>query len=199
VSNPFMRFARDQITISAPTGEYIAGPFQANVSNGKISLWDISVTITPGLIIARQLPNDAVEEYVVEDPGFTHGMPPQIPARYQMSVRRRDASPKPPSSITYNVHGSNARINIGSYDISNNVIYHEGSETELFAELRATIETIAIERDRATLLEHVSAMESSVGSASFIDRYRAFMQDVAAHVTVIAPFFPALSSLLPHH
>jgi hypothetical protein len=180
-------------------GSMSRGPFQANVGKGKITLWDTSVSIAPGLIITRRLPNNATEEYVVEDPGFSQGMPPQIPARYEMSVRRKDASPKPPSAVTYNIHGSNARINIGSYDNSNNIVYRKGSETELFAELRAAIETIAVEKDRADLLEHISAMESSAGSAAFVERYSAFMQDAAAHVTVIVPFLPALASLLPHH
>jgi hypothetical protein len=194
-----MQLARDTITICSASGDHVAGPFRVSFGKGKCSLWDMSVTIVPGLIVKRQLPNNAIEEYVVDDPGFSSGHPPAIPPHYDMKLRRKDATPKPPTSVIYNFHGPNARVNIGSYDNSKNVVYHEGSATDLFAELRAAIEMISVENDRMRLLDDVSEMEAAAGTTTFLDKYRAFMQDVAAHITVIAPLLPALASLLPHH
>jgi hypothetical protein len=199
MNNPFTQFAHDTITICSASGDLVAGPLQVSFGKGKFSLWDTSTTIVPGLIIKRQLPNNAVEEYIVEDPGFSQGFPPAILPHYDVRVRRRDALAKQPTSVTYNFHGPNARVNIGSYDNSNNVVYHEGSAADLFGELRSAIATIAAIDERTRLLGHVASLESSVGAESFLERYRAFMQDVAAHVTVVAPFLPALASLLPHH
>jgi hypothetical protein len=199
VNNPFMQLAHDTITICSASGDHVAGPFRVSFGKGKCSLWDMSVTIVPGLMVKRQLPNNGVEEYIIEDPGFSSGLPPSIPPHYELKLRRKDAIPKPPTSVTYNFHGPNARVNIGSYDNSNNVVYHEGSATDLFAELRTAIEVISVESDRKRLLEHVAEMEAAAGTITFLDKYRAFMQDVAAHITVIAPLLPALASLLPHH
>jgi hypothetical protein len=90
-----------------------------------------------------------------------------------------------------------ARLNIGTYDSSHNVIFQQGSPTELFEQLRKVAAALP-ESDREAIFQSIGDMEDVQGKPTFLDRYTDFMALIASHVTVFAPMIPALTALLPH-
>jgi len=50
--------------------------------------------------------------------------------------------------------------------------------------------------ERATILEKLTALEQTQGSSSYAQRYSEFIAAAANHMTLIAPFIPALTELL---
>ena len=114
--------------------------------------------------------------------------------RYAESLQARPPA-TPPPSIIYNLSGPNVRINIGSQDSSTNVV--NVTPDNLFLEIRAAISTqIQDAEARQRLLERVTALEQSRNTNGFASRYADFMAAAANHVTVLAPFLPALTQLL---
>lgn len=95
--------------------------------------------------------------------------------------------------ITYNLHGDNPRVNIGSTDLSINI---KNSE-KIFSELRKAIESgVADESLRKQLLEYNAAMETSVGKPTFFKKYSDFIALAANHMQLIGPYIPALTKLI---
>lgn len=168
----------------------------ANVQRNRISIIADSVVVEEGDSIERQIPGGKVERYTVLDAGYTnefHG----IPARYVMDVRKETAIPRaaPTPSQVFNLNGPNSRINNNSIDASVNSV--SMSSTQVFTELRRAVNGAGMEADqREELLTAIAEMETACGTPGFLSRYQAFMQAAANHITVIAPFLPALSQLL---
>jgi hypothetical protein len=189
-------FKTDKIDIFKQDGSLVKANVPAQVDRKTIVISDVSIPIECGYSIKRLLPAGIVEEYVVEDPGFDQGMHPMKP-QYCVIVRRKDAISRPPTSISYHVTGVGARLNIGTYDSSHNVIFQQGSPTELFEQLRKVAAALP-ESDREAIFQSIGDMEDVQGKPTFLDRYTDFMALIASHVTVFAPMIPALTALLPH-
>lgn len=108
------------------------------------------------------------------------------------------SSPPPPIHVTYNVSGANARVNIGSSDVSVNIT--TGVEPELFAEMLSTIRATVVDtRGRAAVEDAVEALRREHGKSTFADSYTAFMSVLADHIQIwgpiLAPYLPALAML----
>jgi len=120
-----------------------------------------------------------------------------IAAHYQSKVRKETAVERTqsPSHIVYNLIGPNSRVNIQSSDSSTNIVNVETSA--LFEALRKTLDgSIADQALQHRLRETINAMQASAGTRSFSERYKDFIALAADHVTVFAPFLPALTQLL---
>jgi len=109
------------------------------------------------------------------------------------------SSPQAPMHITYNVSGTNARVNINSTDSSINVVQKQ--TPEVFAELLTVVRAANVDSDRLRLLESaVLAMEQSYGQPTFSSKYHAFMSVLADHIQVfgpiVAPYLPTLAKLV---
>jgi hypothetical protein len=92
-------------------------------------------------------------------------------------------------SQTFNVSGSNARINIGSTDVSTNVVHQHTP----FSEVREAIESgVADGVERAELLQRLAELERAKDGKSAMERYQAFVTTAANHMTILAPLLPAL-------
>jgi hypothetical protein len=169
---------------------------RASVQPNKIFIDDSKLPIEEGDKFHRILPNGHTEVYLVLDRGFYKGMH-GIPDHYQVSVRKETALSKHQTGPTvYNVTGPNARININSVDLSANVV--DISAENLFTELRKAIrEGVAETSRRAAVLKAVDGLETSKEKPSFGQRYREFIAAAADHMTLLAPFIPALTQLLP--
>lgn len=168
----------------------------ANVQPKMIFIDDAKIPVEEGDHIERRLPNGLLEQYLVLDRGFFTGGG-GIPDHYQIQVRKVTAIPRSPMSqtIIYNLHGANARVNIQSHDQSTNVV--NVSATDLFNELRKALsEKVLDEAHCKELIRKVAELESTEGSPSYVEKYKEFMALAADHVTVIAPFIPALAQLL---
>ncbi|MBA4501359.1 hypothetical protein [Marinobacterium marinum] len=97
---------------------------------------------------------------------------------------------KETSNITIsNVSGSN--IAISSSNVDQKV---EGTDA-IFADLMAAIDKADIDKKEA-LKESVSEMQEKQGTSGFGAAYKRFTAAAANHMTIVAPFIPALSALL---
>ena len=97
-----------------------------------------------------------------------------------------------PSSISFgNVTG---RVNINSTD---NSVNHTASHSQVFLDLSSAISNSALEgKEKLELLQMVEKMKESQGSTGFSKTYKDFVQNAANHISVVAPFLPALTALL---
>ena len=97
--------------------------------------------------------------------------------------------------VVYNLIGPNARVNIQSSDSSTNVVSAESAV--LFDNLREAIQKSSLDSTVAQeLLQNVNAMQSAAGTKTFGGRYKEFIAVAADHMTLVAPFLPALTQLL---
>lgn len=192
---PFDEMMNDRVTLVKKDGRRFPD-LPAAVQSSKILTLDPQVPIDDGDHFERSLPSGTVERYLIIDAGFHqafHG----IPAGYQSRVRKETAftAPVNPTHVVYNVTGPNARVNVQSTDSSTNVVNVDTSA--LFVALREVVfQSIADAQARQRVESVLDGMESAVGTRAFSERYKEFMSVAADHMTVLAPFLPALSQLL---
>jgi hypothetical protein len=125
----------------------------------------------------------------------------QLNVGISRQVAGMNVSPQssPPPHVTYNVSGANARVYIGSTDVSVNIT--TGVEPELFAEMLATIRATVVDTSgRAAVEQAVEALRRDYGKSTFADSYQAFMSVLADHIQVwapiLAPYLPGLAMLI---
>lgn len=109
------------------------------------------------------------------------------------------SSPEAPVHITYNVSGTNARVNIGSADSSVNVVHEQPAQ--VFADLLTAIRAANADREQLRSLEDaVLEMQQTYGEQNFSSKYRAFMSVLADHIQVfgpiVAPYLPTIAALV---
>lgn len=90
------------------------------------------------------------------------------------------------------VSGANARANLGATDQSTNQIVHG----DVFGDLKSAIEGGASGDEQVRLLAALEDMRAKRGSSGFADAYQKFVTAAANHMQLVAPFLPALSTLL---
>lgn len=147
--------------------------------------------------------SNALEDYKLfseEDKAVWDYQVRLIVARQKTSVHPTSStSPNPPTHITYNVYGTNSRVNINSVDSSSNVVQQH--VPEVFDQLLSAIRSANIDRVASKKIEKsVVKMQESFGTSNFAERYRSFMSLLADHIQVfspiVAPFLPALAELV---
>ncbi len=142
--------------------------------------------------------HDAPEDYALftpEEQLFWNRQITYVISRYKAYLQSLDEQePRQPQSITYVASGTNARVNVNSADSSVNVINAEASE--VFDQLRERLTQIEDDVKREEIATTIDNMESAYGSGNFLPWYKEFMAVMADHVTVFAPFLPALTNLL---
>jgi len=187
-------FPTDRVRLEKANGEVIEGvvalvqPESVLVEGGKIPFEE-------GDTIVRTLSNGIVERYLITGATF-YGNMPGIGAHHQLKVRKASAIPplSQGPSITYNVSGPHARVNVGSHDASTNITV---TADELFANMAAAAQTIQDPTKQQDLLAAIEQMKATTGStASFKDSYLRFMAVAADHLGVFLPFLAALSGFL---
>lgn len=166
---------------------------EALVDKSHIFIDDSTIDIEEGDIIVRDLPTGKSESYLVIDRGFCSAMG-GIPAHYQVSVQKQTklSSPSNEKVINnYNISGAE-KININSTD--NSVTYNMAENVTALME---TLKTLAKELENSSaIIDSIEEMKNSVGKKSFAEKYNSFIQNVANHMTIFAPFIPALTQLL---
>ncbi|WP_426343355.1 hypothetical protein ACN9MU_20175 [Pseudoduganella sp. R-32] len=158
----------------------------ACVQSRKIFINRVEPIIEPTDLVLRKMSNGGEETFKVIDPGF-HERFHDIPAGYQLVVEKLglpDAQ-KAVQSITYNVHGNNARINHQSVDNSTNVVQDSADVAQLITELRRAIEAAGLsasaKADAAGIVEAVEAQFSGAKpKRSVITAMLAALPDVAS-------------------
>lgn len=90
------------------------------------------------------------------------------------------------------VSGANARANIGSTDQSTNQIVLG----DVFGDLKTAIEHGVSGEEQVRLLAALEDMKSTRGGTGFAEAYQRFVTAAANHMQLVAPFLPALTTLL---
>ncbi len=99
------------------------------------------------------------------------------------------------TNAVYHVYGHNPRWVTNSIDNSVNIV--TVSSEQVFADLRQAIESgIAEGAERKDILEKLDALEKAQSSPSFAKLYTDLIATAANHMSLIAPFIPALTELL---
>lgn len=193
---PLNKLMNDRVTLIKKNGDWFDN-IPATVQSGMIVTTNPMIPIEDGDRFERRLPSGIVESFLIVDAGF-HSKFHKIPAHYQSKVHKETAlisSGGGSAKVVYNLIGPNTRVNIQSADSSTNVVNIESST--LFDEMKkAIVESIQDELTRSRLVERIDAMKSAAGTQSFISRYTEFIAIAADHMTLLAPFLPALSQLL---
>ena len=192
--SPFEQMQKDEVSLIKTDGTRINN-IRSHVSPKKIYISDGSLPIEEGDKILRILPNGLEEYYVVIDRGYFSGASHNYPAHYQVEVRKEtNEDDVKISSTTYNLTGSNPRVNIHSQDNSVNVLVNE---TNVFEELKVAIDNHVSNTDEKTkLLRQVDELKSTKDTTKFTEKYKEFITLASNHMTLIAPFIPALTALL---
>lgn len=187
-----------QVTVKKPDGrEYKNVPANVESEKNKIIIVDVTIPIEDNDRIIHQRPNGTSVEFIVIDANLVE--PPKMssfPVSYILTVKKKNAIDKHsyPSQVTYNMYGSQSRINMNSQDNSTNVIYK--NDKEIFQALVHVIQTKIEGQEKEELLRIVDDMEKTQGTKNFIQKYQEFMQLAANHMVLLSPFLPALSQLL---
>lgn len=108
-------------------------------------------------------------------------------------------TPLPPQNITYNINGTNSRVNINSNDSSINVVNE--TAPELFEKMLGAIRAASTDSAKIDAIgSAVEEMAASYGTGSFSSKYTKFMGVLADHIQVfgpiVAPYLPALAQLV---
>ena len=165
----------------------------ALVDQKIVHIEDVSIDIEEGDIIERILPTGSKEQYLVIDKGFYRGMH-GIPSHYEVKVEKQTAYTKVSrGSVINQYHINNAeKVNIQSTD--NSTTYNiTANDISLMDTLRKLAEGL---EDREEIILNIDSMQDNIGKKSFAEKYNAFVQSVANHMTIFAPFIPALTNLL---
>ena len=193
------RLLKDRVTLVKKDGRRFEN-LPASVQSGLIFTDNPKIPIEDGDQFERQLPSGIVDVFTVVDSGFYKRFH-SIPAHYQSKVRKNTAespaSPRPAAEpqVVYNLTGPNARVNIQSSDSSTNVVSVESAV--LFDNLREAIQKSSLDStSMRQLIRNVDAMQSAVGTKTFGKRYKEFIAAAADHMTLVAPFLPALTQML---
>ena len=168
----------------------------ATVDRKLIVIDTDDIPLEEGDRVERKLRKGIVERYLVLEAVYYDGFG-GIPPHYQLQVQKDTTIPRRSGtgSVVYNVTGPGARFNLNSVDASTNIV--NLAPTELFAQIVAAIEAkVTVETERRDLLGRLKALEEAQSTPSYLERYQQLVAAAANHVTVIAPFLPALTQLL---
>jgi hypothetical protein len=113
----------------------------------------------------------------------------------ELAAMTTDNSSSTGPALTINVSGHNSRVNLSSVDNSVNTVGVDAKQ--IFNQIREAIQQGITGEQQAHVLSKLKELEEAVAKPTFTERYASFMQLVANHATVLAPFLPALASLLP--
>ena len=181
---------KSDLKIVSPDGQ-IRSTERGLVDNKQITIENVRAIILVGDEIRRTLPNGMEETFEVLDPVcFTALLP-----HYSIKYRRKGTFPSGTGgNFTFHVTGPNARVNIGSQDHSQNTV----SSGNIFAELREKIEgNVSDGAQQSRLLGLIETMEKNKNDRSaYASAYQQFISSAADHMTLIAPFLPAITNLL---
>jgi hypothetical protein len=126
-----------------------------------------------------------------------HGEYHEPGSNLEMVPTPKTNAPAREGKLADNIHlyGNNARFNVGSTDNSTNIVY---LSHDLFVQMKETAGSIANETEREAIISRLNELEKTHGSNRFLESYQKFVASLANHMTLFAPFMPALAQLLSH-
>ena len=170
---------------------------RASVGPEEIIVDDVTIPISVGDRIERNLPSGQQETFVVTKVHMyrgSHGIPDFYEITYE-SEGLRTHRPELPSVSVQVTSSPQTRVTLNSTDQSTNVINHQAED--VFKQIRDLLkESIADETALSVLLEKVEDLERSRDSEDFKGAYKDFVAAAANHMTVLAPVLPMLAAML---
>lgn len=164
---PFNDLLTDTVTLLKQDGKLFEN-IKASVQKKKIFIQRSDVLVESGDLIRRRMSNGAEETYKVIDPGF-HEQFHSIPAGYQMDVIKLGI-PEAQNAIqhiTYNISGTNNRINQNSSDNSINITNKNTDIQEHIEQLRAELKKLNLKTQETTeSYEVIDEIESQLKKAT---------------------------------
>lgn len=114
---------------------------------------------------------------------------------YEKLEEEKNRSNQSTSTVIYNLNGSNSRVNNSSNDHSINVV--NTNPSDLFDEIRNILKDNIENKDELRNLKlTVNELESAYETPKFNEVYTRFIANSANHMTLLAPFLPALSQMI---
>ncbi len=197
MNNPFLSaFGSEPVKLIKQYGSIIEIK-EAQVQQKYIFVYDVSICFDEGDIITRELPNKKVECYRIINPIYDRGLG-HIPPFYKLEVEKTTALPKtktPSVNIINNINASDgSKVLVGSTDNSVNI---KTQDLSVFDKLIDAVKKDIPNSDSDIITTKINQMKDSVNDKeSFLKKYNDFIQSVAAHITIVAPFIPALTKFL---
>lgn len=188
-----MPLTPDKISLIKPDGTRIS-EISAFVQTETVFIPDGNLPIEEGDTIERVLPSGLIEEYLVLDRRYMS----MGPYRFQTKVRKKSSlvPQKQGHPTTIYQIGDNAKVNINSEDNSTNTI--NKNDLSQFKEIeKALINQIPDDGERKKCIKTLNELQESVGKTTYIEKYQQFIATVANHMTIIGPFIPYLTQLIP--
>lgn len=160
----FSDMLNDSVTLLKKNGDRVDG-IKASVQSKKILINRSDILIEPGDLVQRKMSTGGEETYEVIDPGF-HESFGGIEAHYQMTHRKLGLPEAKTAvqNITYNISGSNARVNNHSTDKSVNTVNINSDVTEHISMLRQEVRRLLPDQEQQPALEVVDAIEGQFES-----------------------------------
>jgi len=180
---------KEEITLIKKNGDKVE-KIQAAIQRGKIYIGGSSLIIERGDKFLRILPNGMEETHLIEDYDFYS----EMGGHYEITVRKEGAPAPAKTNNIYNITGPNTRFNIASQDNSTNVI--NVNTPELFREIRKAFSETISGRELDIISGKIEELEKAQGTKTFLGKYQEFIAIAANHMTLIAPFLPALTQML---
>ncbi|MEQ2352074.1 hypothetical protein [Pseudoalteromonas piscicida] len=155
----------DTVILLKQNGETVQN-IKASVQKNRIYISRSDILIEPHDLIRRTTSNGAEEQFKVIDPGFHEGNG-HIPAGYQAEVVKLGLPQHPASNqnITYNISGTNNRVNQSSSDQSVNIVNMDSEVFEHIMSLRNEVAKLKLPKDdEIAALEVIDEIEGQVSS-----------------------------------
>ena len=189
----FDRFMNSNIKLVKKDGTVVDN-IKASVQTNEIFVNCSDIVFDEGDTILRKLSNGKEENYTITLATFYENFG-GIPAHYELKVRKNIVGQEniaKTTSITVNASG-NAKINIDSVD--NSITNTYSNDSKLFEDLLNIISKNI--EDNQSILKLVEEMKDNISNKEVYKiKYSEFIQSVANHMTIIAPFIPYLTKLL---
>lgn len=161
----------------------------ASIQPQKIYVRDITIPFEEGDVIIQTLPSGIQKQYTIIDTVcYANGRPTD---HWELTFEKVNNKQNRVTSNIINIQAN--KIYVDSIDNSTNSQIDE-SILSTFEEIKNTLQKEII-GDRV-IIEALDELIASVGSEKYSSKYDEFIQSVANHMSIIAPFIPFLSNLL---
>ena len=151
--------------------------------------------IEAGDIIEHNQSNGVLEQYEVSDPNYIDTLPAHVGNLYKCSVRKLSSVERSTHSMQFNAPVQ-IQNNTNSPNSTQNMTIGQSPDIEkLFNSILTALVENSLDNHEA-IKTAVLGMKETVGQPTFKEKYDAFVQSAANHMTVFLPFMSQLAALL---
>ena len=168
---------------------------RALIQGDEVLTTDVEKVVMPGFTVERALPSGQLEVFDILEVQFVQRLA-SVPAHYRIHISSRTSrrTSGSPSTVT-NISAAN--VSVGSIT-GPGVVHSTAPDLDaILRRLRSAIEAQVSEASaRHELITAVERMRNATEPGGLRAAYRAFVACAADHMTVVAPFVPALGQIV---